>query len=242
MVLLSKGRYRVIEAETADQIAHAMALRLRIFPVDAAGPDPYDQQCRHILIEDIATGEVVCTYRLRTVHTAGEVDDTYSARYYGLGALRRFNAPMVELGRFCIDPDRCDGDILRVAWGALTRIVDRDGVGMLFGCASFQGTDAAQHADAFALLHARHEAPVRWRPRVKAPRIFQLASALRGPLDPRRAMAAMPPLLRTYLTMGGWVSDHAVVDEEMGTMHVFTGVEIRAIPPARQRLLRAVAV
>jgi hypothetical protein len=49
----------------------------------------------------------------------------------------------------------------------------------------------------------------------------------------------MPPLLRTYLMMGGWVSDHAVVDDHMNTLHVFTGVEIGAIPPVRKRLLRA---
>ena len=54
-------------------------------------------------------------------------------------------------------------------------------------------------------------------------------------------MAGMPPLLRTYLLMGGWVSDHAVVDRDLGTLHVFTGLEIGAIPPARKRLLRGVA-
>ena len=67
------------------------------------------------------------------------------------------------------------------------------------------------------------------------------ADRLAGLIDPRRAMAAMPPLLRTYLMMGGWVSDHAVMDRQLGTMHVFTGVEIRAIPPARRRLLHALA-
>ncbi len=51
----------------------------------------------------------------------------------------------------------------------------------------------------------------------------------------------MPPLLRSYLLMGGWVSDHAVVDRQMNTLHVFTGLEISAIPAARKRLLRAVA-
>ena len=59
--------------------------------------------------------------------------------------------------------------------------------------------------------------------------------------DLRRAQAELPPLLRTYLLMGGWVSDHAVVDDQLGTLHVFTGLEIAAIPPARQRLLRGVA-
>jgi L-ornithine Nalpha-acyltransferase len=51
----------------------------------------------------------------------------------------------------------------------------------------------------------------------------------------------MPPLLRTYLAMGGWVGDHAVVDRELGTLHVFTALEIRAIPEARARLLRGLA-
>ena len=55
----------------------------------------------------------------------------------------------------------------------------------------------------------------------------------------KSGMLRMPPLLRTYLTMGGWVSDHAVVDTHMNTLHVFTGLEIAAIPPARARLLRA---
>lgn len=87
----------------------------------------------------------------------------------------------------------------------------------------------------------RHLAPKRWLPRVKAPQVFRFARALRlRKPDPRRAMAAMPPLLRSYLAMGGWVSDHAVVDRQLDTLHVFTGLEIRAIPPERAKLLRAV--
>jgi putative hemolysin len=146
------------------------------------------------------------------------------------------------MGRFCIHPDWHDPDILRVAWGAMTAWVDREGVEMLFGCSSFVGTDAADYLDAFALLKDRHLAPRRWLPRVKAPQVFRFARRLRARTpDLARAMRGMPPLLRTYLMMGGWVSDHAVVDRDLGTLHVFTGLEIRAIPPARARLLRGVA-
>ena len=104
----------------------------------------------------------------------------------------------------------------------------------------YLGTDAAGYEDAFAMLRERHLAPKRWLPRVKAPKVFRFARALklRKP-DPRAAMAEMPPLLRSYLAMGGWVSDHAVVDSQMDTLHVFTGLEISAIPPGRARLLRA---
>jgi len=52
------------------------------------------------------------------------------------------------------------------------------------------------------------------------------------------ALRHMPPLLRSYLVMGGWVSDHAVIDNELNTLHVFTGIEIKRVPPERARLMR----
>ena len=148
---------------------------------------------------------------------------------------------MVEMGRFCIHPDWTDPDILRVAWAAMTGYVDDNNVEMLFGCSSFKGTDADPYLDSFAVLRDRHLAPKRWVPRIKAPKVFQYAARLRRKPDLKRAQMKMPPLLLTYLMMGGWVSDHAVVDHDMNTMHVFTGLEINAIPPARKRLLRAMS-
>jgi hypothetical protein len=85
---------------------------------------------------------------------------------------------------------------------------------------------------------ARHLAPRRWLPRVKAPSVFRFGKLSRGKPDLKRATAEMPPLLRTYLMMGGWVSDHAVIDRDLGTLHVFTGLEISAVPAGRARILR----
>ncbi len=146
---------------------------------------------------------------------------------------------MAEMGRFCIEPGLTDPDILRVAWGALTAFVEKEDVGMLFGCSSFKGTKTAVYADAFAVLRDRHLAPKRWWPRVKAPDVFRFARILRRVPDRAKAFKSMPPLLRSYLRMGGWVSDHAVVDRHMNTLHVFTGLEIKAIPKARVKALRA---
>jgi putative hemolysin len=146
---------------------------------------------------------------------------------------------MVEMGRFCVDPAHSNPDVLRAAWGAMTDFVEQRGVGMLFGCSSFQGVDAEAYSDAFALLRERHLAPKRWLPRVKAPKVFRFARALRlRRPDMAAATRRMPPLLRSYLALGGWVSDHAVIDNDLNTLHVFTGVEIARVPPARVRLLR----
>lgn len=235
-------------ALTQEDVQRCQQLRYRAFRAGVAGApakgldaDAFDALCRHVLVEDSRSGALVCCFRLLPLKGGSEIGQSYSAQYYELAALTEFDGPMVEMGRFCIHPDWHDPDILRVAWGAMTRYVDDSGVELLFGCSSFQGTQADSYMDAFALLKERHLAPKRWLPRVKAPNVFRFAQALRWRKpDQKRAMLGMPPLLRTYLVMGGWVSDHAVVDRDLNTLHVFTGLEIRAIPPARARLLRAV--
>ena len=244
MLTFAKGRYRARVATEAADLEAAQRLRTLAFRGPGASGrdnDDFDAACTHVLVEEARTGDLVCCFRLMHLGSGAEIGRSYSAQFYELSALADFDGPMVEMGRFCIHPDWRDPDILRVAWGAMTAYVDREGVEMLFGCSSFHGTEARDYYDAFALLRDRHIAPKRWLPRVKAPAVFRFAARLRRKPDLKRAQAKMPPLLRTYLLMGGWVSDHAVIDRDLGTLHVFTGLEIRAVPPARARLLRAVA-
>lgn len=241
---LRKGRYLARLAETEADVRAAQRLRFRAFRRGADGgrdTDAFDRLCAHVLIEEAHGGRLVCCFRLLPLKDGADIGRSYAAQYYDLSALHGFAGRMAELGRFCIDPSVSDADILRVAWGAMTRFVDEHDIEMLFGCASFAGIGTQAYLDAFAMLSERHLAPSRWLPRVKAPDVFRFARFRRRGTDARRAMLTMPPLLRTYLLMGGWVSDHAVVDRDLNTLHVFTGLEIRAIPPARARLLRAVA-
>ena len=245
MAMLRKGRFVARCANSAEDVAAAQALRYRSFRAaeGEAGRDAdrFDSICTHVLIELARTGQLVCCYRLMPLNDGSEIGRSYSAQYYELSALEAFQGPMVEMGRFCIHPDFArDPDILRVAWGAMTQYVDAEGVEMLFGCSSFAGTETVEYQDAFAMLRERHLAPSCWLPKAKAPDVFRFARRLTRP-DARRAFLTMPPLLRTYLMMGGWVSDHAVVDRDLNTLHVFTGLEIKAIPPARARALRLVA-
>lgn len=246
MLSLTKGRYAARIADTDADVRAAQALRWRSFMgkrglggEDGLDADAFDALCRHVLVEERATGRLVCCFRMLPLRDGSEIGASYSAQYYELSALKGYAGRMVEMGRFCIDPDYHDPDILRVAWAAMTQYVDDEGVELLFGCSSFMGTDWEGYSDAFAVLAERHIAPRRWLPRIKAPRVVRYALALTGRKgDPKQAMLKMPPLLRSYLMMGGWVSDHAVVDTELNTLHVFTGLEIRAIPPARVRALR----
>lgn len=247
MRFLGAGRFKARMAESDEDVLACQRLRYLTFIEDrglAADPsrldaDEFDPHCVHVMVEETRSGQLVCCFRMMPLPDGRDIGRSYSAKYYELSNLEGFPGRMVEMGRFCIHPAWRDADILRVAWAAMTRYVDQEGVELLFGCSSFYGVDADTYADAFALLKERHIAPPRWLPRVKAPRVFRYASVfgLRKP-DLKLALRRMPPLLRTYLTMGGWVSDHAVVDNELNTLHVFTGVEIGRIPASRKRLLR----
>lgn len=241
VIWVKKGLYSVRQTRSAEDMETAQALRARCFGLPSVrDSDSFDGRCLHFLMHRISDGALVCCFRLLPV-TAGDVANSYSAQYYELSGLEAYAGKMVELGRFCVDPAVKDPDVLRVAWGAIAAYVDAQDVQLLFGCSSFSGTDARDYLDAFAILKARHLAPKCWRPRIKAPDVFRYAARLRRKPDARKAMQHMPPLLRTYLTMGGWVSDHAVVDRQMNTLHVFTAVEVAAIPKGRKRLLRALA-
>lgn len=242
MTPFAKGAYRVALAQGAGDIEAAQTLRHCAFHGgQGLDCDAMDARCDHVLVRRAEDGALVACFRMMALPSGAEIGQSYSAQFYDLAALQSYEGAMVEMGRFCVAPAAKDPDILRVAWAAMTRYVDENNVKMLFGCSSFQGVDAGRYLDAFALLKARHLAPKRWLPKVKAPQVFRFASRLRRKPDAKRAMLEIPPLLKTYLLMGGWVSDHAVVDRHMGTLHVFTGVEIGAIPEARKRLLRAVA-
>ncbi len=242
---IENTRYQVRVAQGPLDVSAAQRLRHLAFgraAADGLERDGFDATCTHFLIEERRSGALVGCFRMLPLASGAEIARCYAAQFYDLAALAAFPGPMAELGRFCIHPMARDPDILRLAWAEMTRHVDRTGVEMLFGCSSFQGTDPTPYHDSFALLRDRHLAPEGRRPGVRAATVFAYAQALAGHKpDTAQALRLMPPLLRSYLMMGGWVSDHAVIDPQMNTLHVFTGVEIAAIPPMRKRLLRTMA-
>lgn len=245
---LLKGRYRARLAQGQADLARAQALRFRSFMQRRGlreGPgldaDPFDAVCLHVLLEECDSDRLVGCYRLLAIADGVSLRHSYAGQAYDLSALDAYGGAKLELGRFCLDPDCHDPDLLRLAWAAMARVVDAGAVKLLFGCSSFDGADPSRHLAALELLR-KYQAPAQWAPRPKAAETIRyLQEAPPAQTPPREAISGLPSLLRTYLAMGGWVSDHAVLDRDLDTTHVFTAVEIDHIPPARARALRAVA-
>lgn len=243
-----KGRLQARMAASAQDLQAAQRLRHQMFTgpqsadSGALDADDFDPKCQHVLVEDTQSGAVLACFRFLHLDSGAGIGISYSAQFYDLSKLKTYARPMLEIGRFCTSFGANDPDIVRLGWAMLTRYVDTHGIGMMFGCSSFPGNDTTPYHAALALLQKRHLAPQCWAPKRKAAETRNFAELLETPIQTASSPQAnrpMPSLLRTYLGMGGWVSDHAVIDRALGTFHVFTGVEIAKIPARRAQLLRA---
>lgn len=239
---IRQGRHVARLAEGSRDLARAQALRWQAFRTArglAAGPgldrDGFDDRCRHLLVE--TEGEVTACLRLMTFAGGPEAAKGYSAQFYDLSPLGAIAGPMAEVGRFCLHPSCRDPDLPRLVWAALARLAEAEGIGFLFGCTSLAGADPARHGAALALLGRDHLGPPGLRPPPRAGASVPLPVAHAG----ARGEAGLPALLRSYLSLGGWVADHAVIDRTLDTLLVFTALDIASVPPARVRALRRIA-
>ena len=234
------GRYRARFASSELDVSAAQSLRYRCFNLSnkvELDVDEYDILCRHVLIENLETEKLICCYRIMIFDNGKEISNSYSSQFYDLKAIESYPDPMIEVGRFCVHPETNDPSVTLTAWAALAQIVDQYQTQLLFGCSSFVGVEKEKYLDSFALLRDRYIAPDHWRPKMKAAQVFCYSKDLIDKVDKKKALLNMPPLLKTYLSMGAWVSDHAVIDLKMKTLHLFTGMEISKIPKSRKQFL-----
>ncbi len=243
---LSHRFHAKISTDKAD-ILLAQNLRSLVFRKNKLTKDidNFDDQCLHILVVDKEKKQAVCVFRIMKLENGEQIEKSYSSQFYDLSKLRKIGNPILEMGRFCVHPEYKAPDILVLAWATLINFVKKNKVGFLFGCSSFNGLEIKEHQDAFMFLKKNHLAPRKYNPYIKSPQIFNFSKHLKHERQKNYNIGIvkkkLPPLLRYYLSLGGWVSDHAVMDFDLKTLHVFTGLNIKSIPSKRLKFLQRIA-
>ncbi len=233
---LRSGHLGVRIATTDAEIDAAQALRYRVFydemgaHADAATAasrrdrDRYDAVADHLLVVDHAIGEgpqsVVGTYRLIRTVAATKVGGFYSADEYDLSAILAFPGRVMELGRSCVDAHYRNRAVMQLLWRGIAAYISKHDVALMFGCASLHGTDPDALAAELTYLHTHHLAPPEVRPRAVPSRYVAMQRMDPAALVPRLALAALPPLIKGYLRLGGFVGDGAVIDSQFNTVDV----------------------
>jgi putative hemolysin len=245
IVKVVAGDFEVRVASTRDEIEAAQALRYRIFYEEMqAKPsletaaikrdfDPFDEVCDHLLVLDRRRGEgpesIVGTYRLLRRPAAAQMGRFYSSAEYDIQKMIDYPAEVLELGRSCIAKDARNTSTMQMLWRGIALYAYHYDIKVMFGCPSFPGTDPAQHAQAMSYLYHHHLAPPDIRVRALASRYVKMDMLARDAYDARKAMARVPPLIKGYLRLGGFVGDGAVIDAQFNTTDVFIIVKTELV-------------
>ena len=213
----------------------AQRLRYRVFveELGADGPlvdhaarlerDALDPVFDHLLLIDTRRDpdrgdHVIGAYRLLPDAKRAAAGQFYGEAEFDLAPLRRSGRRLLELGRSCIDPAHRGGLGMLQMWQGLADYAQARGIEILFGAASFPGTDPDRWAQGLSYLHCAHLAPPALRVRaIQANGFTPLPCA---DLDRRRALAEVPPLIRGYLRLGAVIGEGVFVDQAFRTVDV----------------------
>jgi putative hemolysin len=190
--------------------------------------DAYDPFCRHLLVREAATGDVVASTRILDSERAAEAGGFYSQSEFDLGQLEHLPGRVMEVGRTCVRSDYRTGGAINSLWTGLARFMTENHFDFMMGCASipFVPGDVTAHA-LLNQLYATHPAPDHFRVR---PRRY-VPDAGTPPASPGR----MPPLLKAYLRIGAWICGEACWDPDFGVADVFILLDVKQVPERYRR-------
>lgn len=238
-------------ADSESDLRAAQRLRYRVF-VEELGADGaevdhslglerdrFDPHLDHLLLLDrkrAADEQVVGIYRLLRDEVAERIGQFYSEDEYDLGVLRGNGRRLLELGRSCVHADYRGGPAMYELWVGLVDYVTRHGIEILFGVASFHGTDIDSLAGPLSYLHHRYLAPPHLRVEARAASAQSMNLLPPEDIDRRTAMLAIPALIKAYLRLGGYVGQGAWIDHTFNTTDVCMIIDTGRLNPSQRKI------
>ncbi|MDM9619296.1 hemolysin [Rhizobium sp. AC44/96] len=222
-------RYRVFVEEMQAQLPAEAMRRKRDF-------DRYDAFCDHLLvldrsIEGDSEDQIVGTYRLLRQEVAMANGGFYSASEFAVDDLiaRHPDKRFMELGRSCVLPDYRTKRIVELLWQGNWAYALKHGMSAMFGCASFPGVHPESHALALSFLHHNVSAKDEWAVGALPHLARDMDLMPSEAVNPKRALMALPPLIKGYMRLGAMVGSTAVVDHAFNTTDVLIVLPIASI-------------
>jgi putative hemolysin len=242
------GPLEVRLACNAAEIAAAQEVRYRVFydelgaiPTDlnsvkGRDADRFDDVCDHLLVFDTSLPgpdyrRIVGTYRLLRQEIAVEAGGFYSEGEFELTRLvaRHPGQRFLELGRSCVLREYRSKRTIEILWQGIWAYINHYRIGVMTGCASFQGTVPAAHAEALSFLAQNCRASLEWDVRALPGRYCPMDLMPAEAISMKSALAALPPLIKGYLRVGAKVGDGCVIDHQFGTVDVFIVMPVKEI-------------
>ena len=236
-------------AQSADDVRRAQRLRFEVFNLElneglaeshftGLDVDPFDAVCDHLIVEDVANGEVVGTYRLQTGDVAAANIGYYCEREFCFTPYERCRSQIIELGRACVHVDHRNLHVLHMLWRGIADYAVARKARFLVGCSSLTSQNPIEGAKMYELLRCKYL--VRSELRTSPWAEFSVVAGGDDPGlrqgDATNQPGSTPPatasskLLRAYLSIGAKICGPPAIDREFGTIDFLTLLDLHALP------------
>lgn len=224
-------RFEVFNLELGEGLAESYATGLDI--------DPFDEFCDHLIVEELATSEIVGTYRLQTGQLAAANLGYYSEREFDFAPYEPLRCETIELGRACVHADHRNFNLLHLLWRGIARYAVERNARMLIGCSSISSQDPLDGIAVYQKLQpylVAHE--LRTDPRAEFKVVAEGDDLGMGRWKFEAEPGSAPPatagassrLLRAYLAIGARICGPPAIDREFGTIDFLTLLDLHALP------------
>lgn len=230
----SSSSFEARLAKTPDEVIEAQSLRYRVFcgewgassgedSAEGLEQDHYDPHCDHLLVYDkdaVGGEQLVAACRLLGDDGARLANGYYTQASFNLDSFASDGCRHIEVSRVCIDSAHRSKRIMELIWYSIWTLCRTREIDVMFGCASFVGTDPSAYPDSFGWLsdHAQLSDFEDYVP--CSEHSFKLSEVGVSDYNERRTFATLPALLKSYLRLGARIGSYGVIDYEFGSLDV----------------------
>ena len=238
--------YEVRLTRTKEERRQVRALRYAVFVEEEGASateeqkqlreeyDSYDRFAEYLAV--FHQGRVVGTYRIINRDAADKMGGFYTESEFNISKIKNSGANIAEMSRACVDAAYRDNAlVMRLLWVGLGEYIVRNKIGIVFGVASWTGTNPAMSAQAISYLYYNHMSPLRLRATVDTtkladgvnPKLTRMNILPEVFVDAAEARRQMTPLVKGYLRINATFGRGVFVDKPFNTYDVFVMLQTK---------------
>ena len=185
----------------------------------------YDSYAKHIIVKEVATGEIVGYYRMIESGDIPAGKTFVCEEEYQFDALKRSGEKICEFSRAVVKKEYRGGVVLLMLWKFIMKYMLDNGVRYMIGDASFYGTDRDVYLKQISYLVNNYaiDPSLNIRSRDTLPPMQLIPT---DGFDDREMLNSLPPLIKAYVTIGASISSETFTDTAFGSVDVFILVDL----------------
>lgn len=179
---------------------------------DGIDKDVYDDYCDHAVVIDSETDEVVGTYRFILKEHVDKIDGKFlSETEFNLDSIK--DKRIMELGRAVVKTEYRQGGVITILWRlALSYFLEKK-CDYMIGTASFHGINGEIYDEIFSFIQRNY---LFEKSCFAVNNVYEIKD-IEVSVSSREMLHKMPPLMKGYLQIGGYVAKNAYIDYDFNS-------------------------